>query len=64
MGYTPWRQALLLLLAVLWIGLSYGIYSQMINSGMGAVWQVAVAISGWWIVYLGIARVLYNDDGY
>ncbi len=62
MGYSNWRITFLLALAVFWIGLSFGINTVMVNYNYGATWQIATVLSGWWIFYLIIARVLWTDD--
>jgi hypothetical protein len=61
MALNTWRIIVLVILFVIWVALSIGIYSAMVDANMGAVWQIIVALAGWWLLYAGIARLLYGE---
>lgn len=61
MAISTWRVIVLAILLFIWVALSFGIYSAMVNANMGAWWQILAVLCGWWLLYVGVARVLYGE---
>jgi len=54
---SVWRKVAVLIIAIIWIAISYGVAVSMDLP----VWEIVVALGGLWLVFVVIAYIITKD---